>query len=72
MPDRKPYTHVRLILHEEGIARYEVRVSHFIEYDDNAGRRAVTGKPTKEQALEQAKELARAERERLKATDSQN
>lgn len=65
MPDRKPYTHVRLILHEEGIARYEVRVSHFIEFDDNSGRRAITGKPSRDEALEQAKELAREEQEKL-------
>lgn len=65
MPDRKPYTYVRLILHEEGIERYEVRVSTFIEFDENAGRRAVTGKPTKEQALEAAKKLARAEQDKL-------
>lgn len=64
MPDRKPYTHVRLILDEGGIARYEIRVSTFVEFDENAGRRAVTGKPTKEQALEIAKEIARSERVR--------
>jgi hypothetical protein len=65
MPDRKPYTHVRLILEEEPLRRYEVRVSHYVEYDDNPGRRAVTGKPTKEEALEQAREIARAEQAKL-------
>lgn len=64
MPDRKPYTHVRLILDEGGIHRYEIRVSTFVEFDENAGRRAVTGKPTKKQALEIAKEIARSERVR--------
>ena len=28
MPDRKPYTHVRLILDEGGIARYEIADPH--------------------------------------------
>lgn len=69
MPDRKPYTHVRLILEEEPLHRYEVRVSIYVEYDDNPGRRAVTGKPTKEQALEQAKKLAREEQEKLDGND---
>jgi hypothetical protein len=42
--------------------RYEIRVSTFIEYDDNPGRRAINGKPTKEQALQMAKEIARQKR----------
>ena len=69
MPDRQPYTHVRLILDEGGIARYEIRVSTFVEFDDDAGRRAVTGKPTKKQALEIAKEIARSEKARTRAPD---
>lgn len=68
--DRKPYTHVRLILDEgKAIDRYEIRTSIFIEFDDNAGRRAVTGKPTKEQALEIAKEIARSEKARTGGSD---
>lgn len=67
MPDRKPYTHVRLIFHEAGIERYEVRVSTFIEFDENPGRRAINLKPTKKQALEQAKEIANSERIRTGA-----
>lgn len=63
MPNRKPYTHVRLIEDNGAKPRYEVRISIFVEWDEDAGRRAVTGKPTKEQALEQAKEIAREERE---------
>ena len=67
MPDRKPYTYVRLILDEgDALNRYEIRVSTFVEFDDNPGRRAVTGKPTKKQALEIAKEIA--QRERAKET----
>lgn len=62
MPDRKPYTHVRLILDDGPLERYEIRVSHFIEFDDNPGRRAVTGKPTKKQALVMAQEIARREK----------
>lgn len=40
----------------------------YIYWDDNAGRRAISKsvKLTKAEALEQAKDLARAERERLK------
>lgn len=65
MPDRKPYTHVRLILDEgNALDRYEIRVSTFVEFDENAGRRAVTGKPTKKQALEIAKEIAKREKAR--------
>lgn len=69
MPDRKPYTHVRLILHDDGdlVQRYEVRVSTFVDFDSNAGRRAVTGHPTKKQAEEIAKEIARSERGRTGA-----
>jgi len=52
-------TTVRLIKHEES---YEVRVSTFIYYDDNAGRRSITGRLSEKQALEQAKMIARAER----------
>jgi hypothetical protein len=69
MPDRKPYTHVRLILDEGGIARYEIRVSTFVEFDDNAGRRAISGKPTKKQAEVIAKEIARREKARAGGTD---
>jgi hypothetical protein len=65
MPERKPYTHVRLILDEnDALDRYEIRVSTFVEWDEDKGRRAVTGKPTKAEALEIAKEIARKEREK--------
>jgi hypothetical protein len=64
MPERKPYTYVRLILDDGPLARFEVRTSIFVEFDDNHGRRAVTGKPTKKQALELAQEIARRERAR--------
>lgn len=69
MPERKPYTHVRLIQDDDKLHRFEVRVSTFIEYDDNAGRRAVTGKPTKKQALEFAQEIARSEKAKTGAPD---
>lgn len=69
MPERKPYTHVRLIQDDDKLHRFEDRVSTFIEYDDNAGRRAVTGKPTKKQALEFAQEIARSEKVRTSAPD---
>ncbi|MDB5584821.1 MAG: hypothetical protein JWR80_9997 [Bradyrhizobium sp.] len=61
MERSKPYTHVRLILDEGGIARYEIRVSTFVEFDENPGRRAINGKPSKEEAIEIAKEIARRE-----------
>lgn len=66
---KKPYTHVRLILHEDGAGlmdRYEVRTSTFIEFDEDPSRRAISGHPTKTEALEIAKEIARQERERSK------
>lgn len=69
MAERKPYTHVRLILDDHKLHRFEVRVSTFVEFDDNAGRRAVNGKPTKKQALEFAQEIARSEKVRTGAPD---
>lgn len=63
MPERKPYTIVRLMFDKDDpLDRYEIRVSHFVEFDENPGRRAVTGKPSKKQALEIAKEIARREK----------
>lgn len=69
MPNHKPYTHVRLIQDDDGNIkqRFEVRVSTFVEFDDNAGRRAVSGLPTKKQAMEIAQEIARSERIRTGA-----
>lgn len=69
MPNHKPYTHVRLILDDGPKERFEIRVSTFIEFDDNAGRRAISGKPTKKQALEKAQEIARSERARTGAPE---
>jgi hypothetical protein len=56
-------------LHDDGHLnqRYEVRVSTFVQFDDNAGRRAITGHPTKKQAEEIAKQIARSERARTGA-----
>lgn len=54
----KPHRVVRLIQHEES---FEVRVSHFVYFDDDAGRRAVSGRLTREAALDQAQQLARDE-----------
>jgi hypothetical protein len=67
MQESKPYTYVRLIEDKGGIARYEVRVSTFIEFDEDKGRRAVNGKPDKARALEIAREIARSERDRTGA-----
>lgn len=43
MPEKKPYTHVRLICSDDGDInqRYEIRVSTFVQFDDNAGRRSM-------------------------------
>lgn len=65
MPERQPYTHVRLILDDGPLNRFEIRTSIFVEFDDNHGRRAITGKPTKKQALEIAQEIARREQARV-------
>lgn len=67
IPAPKPYTHVRLIADDGPRSRFEVRVSTFIEFDNDAGRRAISGHPTREQALEQAKEFARREQARTGA-----
>jgi hypothetical protein len=62
MPEPKPYTHVRLICIDDGDLnhRYEIRVSTFVQFDENAGRRSITGHPSKKQA----EEIARSERSR--------
>lgn len=67
MPNHKPYTHVRLILDDGIKERYEIRVSTFIEFDSDPGRRAISQKPSKSQAETQAKEIARSERIRTGA-----
>jgi len=41
------------------------RPSRYFYWDDNAGRRSITRKMDQATALEAAKELARAEREKL-------
>jgi hypothetical protein len=63
MADIKTYTHVRLLEDPEPLKeRFEIRVSTFIEFDDDPGRRAISRKPSKKQALERAKEIAKSER----------
>ncbi|MFZ5692427.1 MAG: hypothetical protein ACOY5F_14355 [Pseudomonadota bacterium] len=57
-------TTVRLIQHEES---FEARVSTFVYFDDNPGRRSINGRPSRQDAEEQAKEIARAERARMTA-----
>ena len=54
-------TIVRLIPHEES---FEVRVSTFVYFDNDPGRRSINGRPSRHDAEEQAKEIARAERAR--------
>jgi hypothetical protein len=63
MSKHKPYTYVRLICSDDGDMnqRYEVRVSTFVQFDENAGRRAISLQPSKKQALAQAQEIARCE-----------
>lgn len=57
---------IRLIQHE---ASFEVRfpngAAKYFYFDENESRRAVTGRMTKESALEAAKDYARAEREKI-------
>ena len=69
MIEPKPYTHVRLICSDDGNLnhRYEIRVSTFVQFDENSGRRSITGHPSKKQAEEIAKEIARSERARTGA-----
>ena len=55
-------TIVRVIPLAESI---EVRVSTFFYHDDNAGRRAISGRPTPEDAKEAAQALAREEQVRV-------
>lgn len=71
MPDQKPYTNVRLIQHDDGNLnqRFEIRVSTFVQFDENHGRRAISGHPTKKRALEIAQEIARKERARTGGTE---
>lgn len=65
MPEIKTYTHVTLKENPDPlIERFEIRVSTFIEYETDKGRRAINKKPTREEALEQATEIARRERAR--------
>ncbi|MFK4507660.1 hypothetical protein IQ17_03317 [Bradyrhizobium daqingense] len=67
MPE--PYTHVRLICSDDGGLnhRYEIRVSTFVQFDENAGRRSISGLPSKNEAEEIAKAIARSERDRTGA-----
>ena len=69
MPEPKPYTHVRLICCDDGELnyRYEIRVSTFVQFDENPGRRSITGHPSKKEAEKIAKEIARNERARTGA-----
>lgn len=57
---------VRLIPHAES---YEVRVSTFFYHDDNASRRAISGRPAPEAALAEAQAFARAQEAAIKTTD---
>jgi hypothetical protein len=63
---KEAYIHVRLI-QDKTRDRFEIRVSTFVEYDDNAGRRAVSGLPEK-RALVIAQEIARSEQARTGVT----
>ena len=63
---KEAYIHVRLI-QDKTRDRFEIRVSTFVEYDDNSGRRAVSGLPEK-RALVIAQEIARSEQARTGVT----
>ena len=65
MSKHAPYTHITLKEDPEPLkGRYEVRVSTFVEFDADPGMRAISGRPSKSQALEIAKEIARREKAR--------
>ena len=53
----KPYTTVQIIPHEES---FEVRVSAFFYFDNDPGRRAVSGREDQETAKAKAQEFARS------------
>jgi hypothetical protein len=64
---------IRLIKHESvaQTGSYEVRFpdgrpSVYHDFDDNPGRRSITGKMTSEEALQAAKTLVRAEQDKLR------
>ena len=65
----QPYTHVRLICSDDGGLnhRYEIRVSTSVQFDENPGRRSISGLPSKKEAEEIAKKIARSERDRTGA-----
>ncbi|WP_316235005.1 MULTISPECIES: hypothetical protein [unclassified Bradyrhizobium] len=50
-------TTVRLIPHEES---FEVRISHYFYFDDNAGRRSINGRADRKTAQSAAQAFARA------------
>jgi hypothetical protein len=50
---------IRIIKHAES---YEVRVSRFLYFDDNPGRRSINNRMLPQEAEEAAKALARVER----------
>lgn len=65
-------TSVRIIRHEsipqtgsDEVCFTDGRPSVYHYFDDNPGRRSITGKMTDAQALQAAKALARAERDNL-------
>lgn len=57
-------TTVRLIKH--GTSSYEVRTSTWFYFDDNPGRRAISGHAAPEDALRAAQRLARTEHDRTR------
>jgi hypothetical protein len=61
---------IRLIPHEES---YEVchpsGEPTFFYFDDNPGRRSINGRMSRPDALEKAKDFARAEQDKLDAAD---
>jgi len=67
IPDPKPYSIVRLLCRDDGNLNqcYEVRVSIFVQFDENPGRRDITRHPSKAQAEQIAKNIARVERDRI-------
>jgi hypothetical protein len=50
---------IRIIKHTES---YEVRISQFLYFDDNPGRRSINNRMSPQEAEEAAKALARVDR----------
>lgn len=65
---------IRIIPHEESIEVMfpDGRKSRYFYFDDNPGRRSITGRVPRDQAVADAQQLARIEQAALDAKDHQS